>query len=87
MVFFQRKGHKGWKGPATVLGREGQVIIVKQGGLIYRVHPCHIQKRSQQKSSRSPQQIDEQEKASCTEKKTTKNENLHDSLKPNLNTD
>ena len=32
-----------WNGPATVLGRDGQIYLLKNGGFYARVHPCRMQ--------------------------------------------
>ena len=40
-VFYQRN-NKEWKGPCTVLGQEGQQVLVKHGGVYLRVHPCRL---------------------------------------------
>ena len=41
-VFYRRENFKGWKGPGTVIGRDGKLVVVRHGGLIYRVPVCHI---------------------------------------------
>ena len=38
-VYYRRKNYKGWKGPAIVLGQDGQLVLVRHGGAFYRVHP------------------------------------------------
>ena len=43
-VYYRRKNYKGWKGPAVVLGQDGQYVLVRHGGAFYRVHPCHLLK-------------------------------------------
>ena len=43
-VYYRRKNYKGWKGPAIVLGQEGQLVLVRHGGAFYRVHSCHLLK-------------------------------------------
>ena len=43
-VYYQRKNFKGWKGPAVVLGKDGQFVLVRHGGAYYRVHPCQLMK-------------------------------------------
>ena len=42
-VYFKRAGSRGWGGPATVLGKDGQTYLLKHGGYYIRVHPCRIQ--------------------------------------------
>ena len=43
-VYYRRKNFKGWKGPAVVLGQDGQFVLIRHGGAFYRVHPCHLMK-------------------------------------------
>ena len=43
-VYYKRKNYKAWKGPATVLGQDGQIILVRHGGVFYRIHPCQLLK-------------------------------------------
>ena len=38
VVYYRVKNYKGWKGPATVLGRDGQCILVKHGSVYHRVN-------------------------------------------------
>ena len=55
-VYFKRKNYKGWKGPSVVLGKDGQTVIVKYGGRIYRVHPSQLMKTEdcrEEKSSKN----------------------------------
>lgn len=41
-VYYKRLDSKVWKGPATVLGQDGQQVLVKHGGVYVRVHPCRL---------------------------------------------
>ena len=41
-VYYKRKDSKRWKGPAFVLGKDGQQVLVKHGGYYIRVHPCRV---------------------------------------------
>ena len=43
-VYYLRKNFKGWKGPAVVLGQDGQFVLVRHGGAYFRVHPCQLMK-------------------------------------------
>ena len=43
-VFYKRVGHKGWRGPATVIGEEGKIVLIRHGTAYYRAHPCHLMK-------------------------------------------
>ena len=46
-VYYRRKNFKGWKGPAVVLGQDGQFVLVRHGGAFFRVHPCQLMKTDQ----------------------------------------
>ena len=41
-VYYKRLLTKKWKGPAVVLGQDGQQVLVKHGGIYVRVHPCRL---------------------------------------------
>ena len=41
-VYYKRAADKNWKGPGTVLGQDGQQVLVKHGGVYVRVHPCRL---------------------------------------------
>ena len=41
-VYYRRENFQGWKGPGKVIGRDGKLVVVRHGGLIYRVPLCHI---------------------------------------------
>ena len=43
-VFYKRRQYKGWRGPATVLGKDGNFVLIRQGSSFYRCHPCHLLK-------------------------------------------
>ena len=43
-VYFKRKKLKGWKGPAKVLGKEGNFVLIRCGAAFYRCHPCDLLK-------------------------------------------
>ena len=43
-IYYRRKNFKGWKGPATVLGQDGQFVLVRHGRAYFRVHPCQLMK-------------------------------------------
>ena len=42
-VYYYRNKKSEWHGPAVVIGKEGQNILVKQGGLYIRLHTCRLQ--------------------------------------------
>ena len=41
-VYFKRNNFRAWSGPATVLGQEGQQVLVKLGGYYYRASPSKV---------------------------------------------
>ena len=43
MTKFKRANSREWNGPATVLGQDGQQVLVKSGSTYIRVHPCRLQ--------------------------------------------
>lgn len=43
-VYYKRKARKGWSGPAKVLGKESNFVLVRHGGAFFRCHPCQLLK-------------------------------------------
>ena len=43
-VFYKRDKCNEWRGPGTVIGRDGKQVLVKHGGQIVRVHICRAAK-------------------------------------------
>ena len=41
-VYYKRKDSSQWHG--VVIGRDGKQVIVRHGGIFYRVHACHLTK-------------------------------------------
>ena len=41
-VYYKRANDRRWKGPASVLGQDGQQVLVKHGSHYIRVHPCRL---------------------------------------------
>ena len=41
-VYFKRMASDMWHGPATVLGKDGQMCLLKHGGFHLRLHPCRM---------------------------------------------
>ena len=41
-VYYIRQHMKGWKGPATVIGQDGQFVAIRHGGEYYRCHPSQL---------------------------------------------
>ena len=41
-VYYKRANDRRWKGLASVLGQDGQQVLVKHGSHYIRVHPCRL---------------------------------------------
>ena len=41
-VFYKRETSNKWFGPGSVIGQEGQQVLIKHGSTYVRVHPCRI---------------------------------------------
>ena len=42
LVYYKRKDNSAWHGPGTVLGQDGQQILIKHSSYYVRVHPCRV---------------------------------------------
>ena len=42
IVYFKRNKEKVWNGPASVVGQINNQVLIKQGGLFVRIHPCKV---------------------------------------------
>ena len=42
IVYYKRNNSNEWRGPGTVIGQEGQQVLIKHGGSYVRVHPCRL---------------------------------------------
>ena len=51
LVYYKRDKFKTWKGPATVIGQDGQEVLIKHVSSTIRVHPCRLQKVREQNPS------------------------------------
>ena len=50
-VYFWRNNNLEWHGPAIVIGKDRQQILIKHGGSYIRVHPCRLQHCQQEDST------------------------------------
>ena len=50
-VYYKRRKTKGWKGPAKVLGKESNFVLIRQGSVYYRCHPCQLMKIGDEKDT------------------------------------
>ena len=41
-VYYKEASDRRWRGPAKVLGKDGQQVLVKHGGKYIHGHPCCI---------------------------------------------
>ena len=42
-VFYKLPNDRRWNGPATVIGQDSKVVILRHGSILRRVHPCRLQ--------------------------------------------
>uniref|UniRef100_A0A7M5XEQ1 Integrase catalytic domain-containing protein n=1 Tax=Clytia hemisphaerica TaxID=252671 RepID=A0A7M5XEQ1_9CNID len=56
-VYYKRNSDKDWHGPGTIIGIDGKVVVVRHGGNVLRVSPCHLTKANKEKSGSSPKEI------------------------------
>ena len=42
LVYFKRDDDKEWKGPGTVIGQDGKVVILRYGSFVVRVHASRV---------------------------------------------
>ena len=42
IVYYKRNNSNEWKGPGTVIGQDGEQVLVKHGGSYVRVHLCRL---------------------------------------------
>ena len=47
VVFYKRSKTKTWKGPGTVIGFDGQQIVIKHGSFVVRVHSCNVRLKNE----------------------------------------
>ena len=50
-VYYKRRKTKGWRGPAKVLGKETNFVLIRHGGAYYRCHPCQLMKTTDEKET------------------------------------
>ena len=43
-VYYRRKDSKDWNGPARVIGKDGNFVLLREGAKICRCHPCQLVK-------------------------------------------
>jgi len=60
-VYYKQMGFKDWHGVATVIGFDGNTVLVKHGGSVYKCHRCHVMKKKnfhlEKKASKSENSI------------------------------
>ena len=50
-VYYRRKDDSRWRGPGTVIGQDGQWVLVRNQYTWVRVHPCRLRLANDQKTS------------------------------------
>ena len=89
-VFYRRKGFKGWKGPARVLGQEGKTVLLRHGTSYYRCDPCQLMKVanvSEDTTDRSSEQQQSTERAEQNRTNIDEGEDDDDDLESNPSDD
>ena len=46
--YYRRQNCKRWCGSTKVLSKEGQCVLIRHGGALYRRHPCHLMKANKE---------------------------------------
>ena len=65
MVYYYRDSSSFWHGPAKIIGRDQKQFLLKQGGVYVRVHPCKLQRISNDSADLTgPQQAQSPEQKS-----------------------
>ena len=74
-VFFKKKNQKKWSGPATVIGKDGKQVFIRQGGSMFRVHVTKIvlKSRADRVMETSAKECKDQEEAIPSEKTQVEN--------------
>ena len=66
-VFYKRKESKRWKGPAFVLGKDGQQVLLKHGGFYIRVHPCRVRLAREDQNCSKKQVVETDKQVECNQ--------------------
>ena len=90
-IYYKRAAEARWRGPAVVLGQDGQQVLVKHGGIYVRVHPCRLSlirsaSRYSQQSEDSSCMPEEGHTTGITPTQT-KNDSKGDSICKDLNSE
>ena len=66
-VYYKRLNSRKWSGPGTVLGQDGQQVLVKHGGIYVRVHPCRLslENNADQRRKQSTEKTNQPSKEKC----------------------
>ena len=62
-VFYKNPNNRRWQGPATVIGQDRKVVLLRHGSVLRRVHPCrlqHVKQSGQLDSSESSETVEAQ---------------------------
>ncbi|XP_063676591.1 uncharacterized protein LOC134812913 [Bolinopsis microptera] len=77
-VYFKRTNTKEWHGPAKVIGQDGTSVLVKNGGLLVKVHPCKMVLKQE-----ADEQMNRKERSQSRAQKTNSD---HTSTQKDFNT-
>ena len=57
-VFYKLPDDRRWQGPATVIGVDGKVVMLRHGSVVRRVHPCRLQYTTEPKTSEKCEKVE-----------------------------
>ena len=72
LVYYKCHDHPKWKGPATVLDKDGQQVLIKHGGYCICVYPCSLTSVEKKCVSRSKEPTRYHRKVLCLINNRTK---------------
>ena len=64
-MYYKRYNNDEWRGPGKVIGRDGKVVIVKQGGSLREVTRVHMTRLGGKKEAEVAYEEEEEEPGLC----------------------
>ena len=74
-VYYKNRNDKKWKGPAKVLGKESNFVLIRNGASYFRCHPCNLIKVNP-KENKCNEEYDDEYDTSFVSKKTDPKESV-----------
>ena len=77
MIILTQFKEKRWRGPGTVLGKEGNFVLIRHGAQYYRCHPCQLMKKNNADESSEVKEMEttDHENSEAKEIDTTERKN------------